>query len=140
MKINGALDVYSHCGFAHDYQHRYFIGSGALPEQKQYSNLAEAEVHNTRGIAYSKNGEHDKAIAIFGKAIDLKSDSAHKPMPEFEEGARLKLALKAYENRELSTGLSARLAGMSREAFIYAMGKHGLSPFGTIEEIRELGF
>ena len=65
---------------------------------------------------------------------------SHKPMPEFEEGARLKLALEAYKNRELSTGLSARLAGMSREAFIYEMGKHGLSPFGTVEEIRELGF
>ena len=307
MKINGSLDVYSHCGFAYDYQHRYLIGSGDLPERKQHPNLAEAAAHNTRGIAYSENGEHDKAIATFGKAIALKSDYVnahynlglaymrkgevdkalsayygaiqfkrncaaaynnrgiayqlkgdpiyalqdysmgiglnpelteaytnrgsfyldrldiqralddfhiaikldsdaglayghsgvaslhyghwkktkadwtvaailrvdirplfymrydsqaafekqtgiqlpadisdllcpHKPMPEFEEGARLELALKAYEHRELSTGLSARLAGMSREAFIYAMGKHGLSPFGTIEEIRELGF
>ena len=307
MKNNRDLDLYSHCGFAHAYQCRYSITVGELSKPIEHPNFAEAEIHNTRGIAYSEKGEHDQAIEAFSKAIDLKSDyvNAHynlglaymkigavdkaisayygaiqfkrnyaeaysnrgigyhlkgetiyalqdytmaiglnqklteaytnrgslhldrldiqhalddfhiaikldpdaglayghcgvawlhyehwpkvkadwtvamilgvdirplfytrygsigafeqkigiqlsadisgmlclgKPMPEFEEGARLKLALEAYENRELSTGLSARLAGMSREAFIYAMGKHGLSPFGTVEEIRELGF
>ena len=59
-------------------------------------------------------------------------------LPEFEEGARLKLALKAYENEELSTGLSARFAGMSREEFIYTMGKYGLSPIRlTAEDLRK---
>ena len=62
----------------------------------------------------------------------------HKPMSEFEEGARLKLALAAYDREELSTGLSARLAGMSREAFMYEMGKHGLSWIRlTAEDLRE---
>ncbi|MXV82725.1 tetratricopeptide repeat protein [Candidatus Poribacteria bacterium] len=57
---------------------------------------------------------------------------------EFEEGARLKLALKAYENEELSTGLAARFAGMSREEFIYTLGKYGLSPIRlTAEELRK---
>lgn len=59
-------------------------------------------------------------------------------LPEFEEGARLKLALKAYDNEELSTGLSARFAGMSREEFIYTMGKHGIFPIRlTAEELRK---
>ena len=59
-------------------------------------------------------------------------------LPEFEEGARLKLALKAYDNEELSTGLSARFAGMSREEFIYTMGKYGCSPIRiTAEELRK---
>ena len=59
-------------------------------------------------------------------------------LPEFEEDARLKLALKAYDNEELSTGLSARFAGMSREEFIYTMGKYGLSPIRlTAEELRK---
>ena len=59
-------------------------------------------------------------------------------LPEFEEGARLKLALKAYDNEELSTGLSARFAGMSREEFIYTMGKYGLSPIRlTAAELRK---
>ena len=59
-------------------------------------------------------------------------------LPEFEEGARLKFALKAYDNEELSTGLAARFAGMSREEFIYTMGKYGLSSIRlTAEELRK---
>ena len=59
-------------------------------------------------------------------------------LPEFEEGARLKFALKAYDNEELSTGLAARFAGMSREEFIYTMGKYGISPIRlTVEELRK---
>ena len=301
MEINTAFDPYSHCGFAREYQCGYSIKLGEFSKPTQHPNLAEAEAHNTRGIAYCENGADDKAIATFEKAIDLKSDYVnahynrglaymkkgevdkalsayygaiqckrnyaeaynnrgiayqlkgetiyalqdytmaiglnqelteaytnrgslhlnrldiqhalddfhiaikldsdaglayghagvaylhyqhwkktkadwtvaailrvdirplfytrygsiaafeqetgiqlptdvsdmlcpHKPMPEFEEGARLKLALKAYDREELSTGLSARLAGMSRESFIYAMGKHGLSPFGETPE------
>ena len=301
MKNNSTRDLYSPCGFAHEYQCRYSITVRKFPKPTQHPNLAEAEAQNTRGITYCEKGEYEKAIATFEKAIDLKSDyvNAHynlglaymkigavdkaisayygaiqfkrnyaeaynnrgiayhlkgetiyarqdfstaiglnqqlvepytnrgslhldsfdiqhalddfhtaikldsdaglayghagvaylhyqhwkktkadwtvaailhvdirplfytrygsiaaftqktgiqlppdvvdmlcpdKPMPEFEEDVRLKLALEAYENRELSTGLSARLAGMSREAFIYAMGKHGLSPFGETPE------
>lgn len=86
-----------------------------------------------------------ESVAAFAQktGIQLPADVSDmlcldKPMPEFEEGARLKLALKAYDREELSTGLSARLAGMSREAFIYAMGEHGLSPIRlTAEELRE---
>ncbi|RKU22228.1 hypothetical protein C6503_04480 [Candidatus Poribacteria bacterium] len=305
MKNNRDLDLYSHCGFAHEYQCGYSITVGEFPKPIEHPNFAEAEAHNTRGIAYSQKGEQNKAIEAFSKAIDLKPDYANahynlglaylkkgevdeawsasyraiqckrnyaeaynnrgiayqlkgetiyaiqdytmaiglnqklteaytnrgglyldrldiqhalddfhiaikldsdaglayghagvaylhyqhwkktkadwtvaailrvdirplfytrygsiaaftqktgiqlpadvvdmlcpdKPIPEFEEGARLKLALKAYDREELSTGLSARLAGMSREAFIYAMGKHGLSPFGeTSEDLRE---
>lgn len=63
---------------------------------------------------------------------------SREELPEFEEDARLKLALKAYDNKELSTGLSARFAGMSREEFIYTMGKYGLSPIRlTAEELRK---
>lgn len=305
MKNNGDFDLYSHCGFAREYQHRYSITVGEFPKPTQHPNFTEAEALNTRGIAYSEKGEHDKAIATFSKVIDLKPDYVnahynqglaymkkgevdealsayygaiqckrnyaeaynnrgiayqrkgeriyalqdytmaiglnqelteaytnrgslyldilniqraledfhvaikldsdaglayghagvaylhyqhwektkadwtvavilrvdirplfytrygsiaafkrqtgiqlpvdvsnmlcpHKPMPVFEEGTRLRLALEAYDREELSTGLSARLAGMTRESFIYAMGKHGLSPIRlTAEELRE---
>ena len=49
---------------------------------------------------------------------------------EFQEQARLLLALKLYETGKLSTGLAAQLAGLPRSAFLVLLGRHGLSPFG----------
>ena len=55
---------------------------------------------------------------------------------EFEEQARLLLALKLYELGKLSTGLAARLAGIPRVTFMFLLGRYGLSPFGeTPDEI-----
>ena len=64
-------------------------------------------------------------------AIDKEPD-------EFEAEARLLLALTLYDSGRLSTELAAQLAGMSRFAFIFELGKHGLSPFGaTAVELAE---
>jgi len=49
---------------------------------------------------------------------------------EFEAEARLLLAAKLYELRRVSTGMAARLAGMSRVAFMFALSRFGLSPIG----------
>lgn len=49
---------------------------------------------------------------------------------EFEADARLLLALKLYEIGRLSSGMAARLAGAPRSAFIFLLGRYGLSPFG----------
>ncbi|HSK81488.1 MAG TPA: UPF0175 family protein [Thermoanaerobaculia bacterium] len=49
---------------------------------------------------------------------------------QFEEEARLLLALKLYETGKLSSGLAARLAGVPRVTFLFLLGQHGLSPFG----------
>jgi len=54
-----------------------------------------------------------------------------KEPAEFETEARMLLALHLYEAGRLSTELAAQLAGMSRFAFIFELGKHGLSPFQT---------
>lgn len=52
---------------------------------------------------------------------------------EFEQDARLRLALKYYEDGKLSTGLAAQLAGVPRTTFLFLLGQHGLSPFGETE-------
>jgi predicted HTH domain antitoxin len=49
---------------------------------------------------------------------------------EFEAEARLLLAVKLYELGRLSTGMAARLAGMNRVAFMFALDRFGLSPIG----------
>lgn len=57
---------------------------------------------------------------------------------EFEAEARLLLALKLYESGKLTTGLAAQLAGVPRAAFLFLLGRHGLSPFGeTPEELEQ---
>ncbi len=53
---------------------------------------------------------------------------------EFEAEARLLLAVKFYELGKVSTGMAARLAGMSRVAFLFALGRFGLSPVGVEPE------
>ena len=57
---------------------------------------------------------------------------------EFEADARLLLAVKLYETGKLTTGLAAQLAGTPRSAFIFLLGRYGLSPFGeTPEELED---
>jgi predicted HTH domain antitoxin len=53
-----------------------------------------------------------------------------KSQEEFEDEARLLLAIKLYELGRVSTGAAAELAGMGRVAFILELGRFGLSPLG----------
>ena len=56
--------------------------------------------------------------------------SLKKSPDEFEEEARLLLAVKLYELDQVSTGVAATLAGMSRVAFLFELARFGLSPMG----------
>ena len=49
---------------------------------------------------------------------------------EFESEARLLLAVKQYEMARVSTDAAAKLAGMSRVAFMFELSRFGLSPMG----------
>jgi predicted HTH domain antitoxin len=49
----------------------------------------------------------------------------------FETEARLLLAVKLYEMNRISTGLAARLAGMDRISFMFALAHFDLSPIGV---------
>ena len=56
--------------------------------------------------------------------------SLKKSPGEFEEEARLLLAVKLYEMNRVSTGAAAQLAGISRVTFMYELARFGLSPMG----------
>lgn len=60
--------------------------------------------------------------------------SLKKTPVEFEEEARLLLAIKLYEMGRISTGMAAKLAGMERVAFFFELSRFGLSPLGTTAE------
>lgn len=65
-------------------------------------------------------------------------DALHQNSQEFEKEARILLAIKLYETEKLTTGLAAKVAGVSREEFFYLLGEFGLSPFGMeAEELEE---
>ena len=55
---------------------------------------------------------------------------------EIDKETRVALGMKYYENGELSSGLAARLAGVSRTEFMFLMKDYGLSPFGTAEDLK----
>ena len=62
-----------------------------------------------------------------------------KEKPEqFEAEARVLLAVKLYELGKVSTGMAAKLAGTSRVAFMFELGRYGLSPIGIdAHELKE---
>ena len=63
--------------------------------------------------------------------------SLKKSPQEFEAEARLLLAVKLYELDRVSTGVAAKLAGVSRVVFMLELARFGLSPMG--QEPGELG-
>ena len=56
--------------------------------------------------------------------------SMKRSSQEFETEAKLLLAVKLYEMDRVSTGAAAKLAGMSRVAFMFELARFGLSPMG----------
>jgi predicted HTH domain antitoxin len=56
--------------------------------------------------------------------------SLKKSPDEFEAEARLLLAVKLYELHQVSSGVAAQLAGLSRAAFLLELARFGLSPLG----------
>ena len=93
-----------------------------------------AEVfHNTHGSIAAF--EEETGVKLPEDIVNLLTPR-QEPL-EIDKETRIALAMKYYENEELSSGLAAHLAGVSREEFWYLMGDYGLSPFGTAEDLQE---
>lgn len=50
---------------------------------------------------------------------------------DFEDEARLLLAVKLYEMGRVSTGMAAHVAGIDRVSFMFELYRFGLSPIGV---------
>ena len=66
-------------------------------------------------------------VLIIPYSDDLLLSMKRSPQ-EFESEARLLLAVKLYEMDRISTGAAAKLAGVSRVAFMFELSRFGLSP------------
>ncbi len=56
----------------------------------------------------------------------------------FAKEARVLLAVKYYELGRLTTGLAAKMAGMSRSEFFHVLSRQAISPFGVApDELEE---
>ena len=97
-------------------------------------------------ISQAFHNAHDSIAAFEGKMgvhlpKHIKTLLVSRPESfVLDKDARVALAMKYYEDRELSSGLASKLADIPRAEFILRMGNYGLSPLGTVEELRESGF
>jgi predicted HTH domain antitoxin len=81
---------------------------------------------------------HMKENIIKIKYTDDVLLSLKETKEEFEEEARYLLALKLYELGKISSGKAAKIAGLSRVAFLLRLGRYRVSPFQVgLEEILE---
>lgn len=64
--------------------------------------------------------------------------SLKETQDEFEAEARLLLAVKLFELGRVSSGMAAKVAGLDRVSFLFALGRFGISPLGqTPEEVEQ---
>jgi len=57
--------------------------------------------------------------------------------PDLDAAKRERLAVALYDAQVVSQGRAAHLAGLSRAAFLDALGRHGVTPF-QYEDVDEL--
>lgn len=78
----------------------------------------------------------DNKITI--KYPDKLPDALQLSRDEFEEEAKLAMAIKLFEMKKLSSGTAASLAGLNRIKFLFLLGTHGISMINyDPEELRD---
>ena len=123
----------------------YYIRGEAYLRAKQWEEAKgdlTAAILQGVDIADAFHKTHESIASFEEKTgVQLPEDIVHllSSNPEsfeIDEDARIALGMKYYENEELSSGLASRLAGIPRGKFILQMGNYGLSPFGTVEDLK----
>ena len=65
---------------------------------------------------------------------DLLPDSLNMSRSEFEQDARMALAAKLYELGRVSSAEAARIAGLDRVRFLFALERFNVSPMNLDKE------
>ena len=61
-------------------------------------------------------------------------DLMQQTVSQFEQEARMALAVKLFELKRISSGIAARLAGMERVPFLLALHRYGSAMIDLEEE------
>lgn len=61
-------------------------------------------------------------------------DALLETREEFEKEAKMALAVKLFEMKRISSGIAAKIAGMSRVAFLFELHKYGVPMIDVTEE------
>jgi predicted HTH domain antitoxin len=61
-------------------------------------------------------------------------DALLETREEFENEAKMALAVKLFEMKRISSGIAARIAGMSRVTFLLELHKYGVPMIDLSEE------
>jgi len=64
----------------------------------------------------------------------LLPDALQQTREEFEQEARMALAVKLFEMKRLSSGIAANLAGMDRVSFLLSLHRYGVAMIDLEEE------
>ena len=57
----------------------------------------------------------------------LLPDALQQTRADFEQEAKMAMAVKLFEMKRLSSGIAARLAGMDRVAFLLSLHRYGVA-------------
>ncbi|MCK5233041.1 MAG: UPF0175 family protein [Desulfobulbaceae bacterium] len=61
-------------------------------------------------------------------------DALQKTPEEFEQDAKIAMAVKLYEMKKLSSGMATSLLGMERTAFLLLLHRYGVAAIDLSEE------
>jgi len=61
-------------------------------------------------------------------------DALQQTRLEFEQEAKMAMAVKLFEMKRLSSGIAARLAGMDRVTFLLSLHRYGVAMIDIDEE------
>lgn len=64
----------------------------------------------------------------------LLPDTLQQTRAEFEQEAKMAMAVKLFEMKRISSGVAAKLAGMDRAAFLLSLHRYGVAMIDLEEE------
>jgi predicted HTH domain antitoxin len=64
----------------------------------------------------------------------LLPDALQQSREEFEQEAKMAMAVKLFEMKRLSSGMAARLAGMDRVSFLLTLHRYGVAMIDLDEQ------